>query len=265
MRIVHVLGMVIGCALAFATYRGLISGLRLRDSWRAFAEFYVIVMGGAVGVMLAGGLTLARRWWQGDATMMSQPGHWLLAFGLAVLLANGGATGAYYGWYYVAALKEVIRPPFWMPFHEAWTPTAPGIIHQAVCWGLTGTAALVLCVMSLHLLRWDWWAFFLIFVLCAAYMCAGYIAAFVDLWGRAAAMSWCSHAAHLCAKVIVLCSLIVVLATVRDVRRGNRGDFLHWTGILVWSVVVAVQLSLYYEYTLRSVPVMQAIGIMLIP
>ena len=126
-------------------------------------------MGGAVGVMLSGGLTLARRWSQGDATVMSQPGHWLLAFGLAVLLANAGATSAYYGWYYVAALKEVIRPPFWMPFHEAGTPTAPGVIHQAVCWGLTGIAALMLCILSLHLLRWNWWAFFSSF--CAPCTC----------------------------------------------------------------------------------------------
>ena len=120
-----------------------------------------------------GGFNLACRGWRGDTTVMSQPGHWLLAFGLACLLANAGAIAAFYGWYFVAGLDEAIRPPFWMPFREAWAPTAPGMIHQAVCWGLAGMAALVCCAASFRRLRWDWWAFFLVSLLSAVFMCRG--------------------------------------------------------------------------------------------
>jgi hypothetical protein len=261
MRIFHVLGMVIGYALGFALYRDLTVGLQ--PSWKPFGHLYVVVMGGAVGVLLGGGLALARQARQGDARAMSQPGHWLLAFGLACLLANAGAVAAFYGWYHDTGVKEEIRPPFWMPFREGWAPTAPGIIHQAVCWGLAGTAALVISVASWHRLPWSWRAFFLAILLCATFMCAGYIAAFVDFWGRTAAIAWCRRAPHLYAKVIVICSLIVVLAIVRDFRHERRGDFLHWTGILVWSVIAAMQLALYFNYTLGRMPLSQYIGILL--
>ena len=246
MRIVHAFGMVIGSALAFTMYRGLSS--HLNERWKPFGELYVIVMGSAVGVMLAGGLTLARRWRQGDSTVMSQPGHWLLAFGIAVFLANAGAIAPYYGWYYVAAPLEVIRPPFWMPFREAFAPSLPGIIHQAVCWGLTGTAALLFCVGSFHRLRWRWCALFPVVFLCGLYLTVGYVAAFIGLWGSAGAISWCRQAARNYAEVIVFCSLIVALGIVRDARQARRGDFLHWTGVLVWSVISAMQLCLYFRY-----------------
>ncbi len=262
MRIVHALGMVIGCALAFAIYRGVT--FELIDSWRPFGQLYATVMGGAVGVMLAGVLTLARRWWQGDVTVMTQPGHWLLTFGLAAVLANAGAVAAFYARYYA---YPGLGPYslFWMPFRQASAPSYPGIIHQAVCWGLAGTAALAFCVASFHRLRWHWWAFFPVFFLCAVSMCAGYIAALVNLWGRAAAIYWCYRAGHLYAKVIVVCSIIVVLAVLRDLWQGRRGDFLHWIGILSWSVVAAMQLGLYFQCMLRSMPVTQYIGILLTP
>jgi len=164
------------------------------------------------------------------------------------LLANAGAIASYCGWYYVAAPDGVIHPPFWMPFRQAFAPSVPGIIHQSVCWGLAGTAALMFCVGSLRRLRWHWWAFFPVVFLSAVYLSAGYLAALVDLWGRGAAISWCRQAARYYAEVIALCSLIVVLAIVRDARHDQRGDFLHWTGILVWSVIAAMQLGLYFHY-----------------
>jgi hypothetical protein len=261
MRIVHALGMLIGCALSFAIYRSVT--FELIDSWKPFAQLYATVMGGAVGVMLAGGLTLARRWWHGDATVTSQPRHWLLAFGLAAVLANSGAVGAYYSaWHSGEPIHP--NPPFWMPFRQASAPSYPGIIHQVVCWGLAGTAALLFCVASFHRLRWHWWAFFPVFFLCAVSMCAGHIAALVDLWGRAA-ISWCYRSGHLYAKVIVVCSLIVLIPVLRDLWQDRRGDFLHWTGILSWSVIAAMQLGLYFQCMLRSLPVNQYIGILLRP
>ncbi len=47
MRTVHALNMVIGCALAFAIYRGLT--FVLRDSWKFFGQLHAVIMGGAVG------------------------------------------------------------------------------------------------------------------------------------------------------------------------------------------------------------------------
>ena len=54
MRIAHALGMVIGCASAFALYRSVTSGLQV--PWRLFGQIYIIAMGGAVGVAARGGL-----------------------------------------------------------------------------------------------------------------------------------------------------------------------------------------------------------------
>ena len=64
-----------------------------------------------------GGHYLARRWWLGDATVLSQPGHWLLAFGLAAVLANVAAAAAYYGSWH----SQPIHPNqnFWIPFRQA--------------------------------------------------------------------------------------------------------------------------------------------------
>ncbi len=260
MRIVHALGMVVGCALALAVYRSV--PFQLNDSWQPFGQLYATVMGGAVGVMLAGVLTLARRWWQGDVAVMSQPGHWLLAFGLAAVLANVAAdTAYYYAWHSGGAIHA--NPPFWIPFRQD-APVFPVAIHQEVCWGLVGMVALWFCVASFSWLRWYWWAFFPVFFLCAGFMCVGHTAAF-NRWGRAALISWWYHSGHLYPKVIVVCSLIVVLAVVRDLSLGLHGDFLHWTGILSWSVIAAMQLGLYFQCMLRLVPVNQYIGILLSP
>src|SRR5690242_17862083 len=73
MKTVHAHGMLVGCALSYAVYRSVT--FELIDSWIPFAQLYATIMGSAVGVMLAGGPTLARRRWQGDVTMASQPGR----------------------------------------------------------------------------------------------------------------------------------------------------------------------------------------------
>jgi hypothetical protein len=189
---------------------------------------------------------------------MSQPGHWLLVFGLAAMLANAVCDVPYSAWY-VAHGAEA----FWIPFRQATAPTFPGMIHQAVCWGLTGVAALMLCIASVHRVGWLWWSLFPVIFLSSVYMCAGHVAALVDLWGRAAALSWCNHSGHLYAKIIVVCSLIVLAAILGDFKHERRGDFLHWTVILSWSVIAAMQLGLYFQCLLRSVAPSQYIGILM--
>lgn len=91
-------------------------------------------------------------------------------------------------------------------------------------------------------------------------MCAGHLAALVDLWGRGAILSWCYHSGHLYAKIIIVCSLVVLVAIVGDLKHQRRGDFLHWTGILSWSIIAAMQLGLYFQCMLRTVPPNQWLG-----
>jgi hypothetical protein len=76
-------------------------------------------------------------------------------------------------------------------------------------------------------------------------------------------MSWCYHSGHLYAKIIVVCSLIVLVAILGDLMHERRGDFLHWTAILSWSVIAVMQLGLYFQCMLRSVPPTQYIGILM--
>ncbi len=208
--------------------------------------------------MLAAGLILARRWWQGDLAIMSQPGHWLLVFGLAAMLANAVADVPYSAWG-VAHTAET----FWIPFRLPYARIHPTLIHQAVCWGLAGLAALMLCILSFRRLGWLWRSCFPVIFLSSFYMCAGHLAALVDLWGRAAILSWCYHSGHLYAKIIVICSLIVLVAIVGDLKHERRGDFLHWTGILSCSVIAAMQLGLYFQCMLRTVPPNQWLGILM--
>jgi hypothetical protein len=209
--------------------------------------------------MLAAGLILARRWWQGDTAIMSQPGHWLLVFDLAAMLANAVADVAYYSVWHVAHTAW----EFWIPFQLPYLPFPPGLIHQAVCWGLAGLAALMLCIVSFRRMGWLWWSCFPLIFLCSFYMCVGHVAALADLWCRGAILSWCYHSGHLYAKIIVACSLIVLVATVGDLKHERGGDFLHWTGIVSWSVVAAMQLGLYFQCMLRTVPPNQWVGILM--
>jgi hypothetical protein len=248
MRIVHALCMVTGCALGFATYRGLTPPLN--DKFRSFGQFYDMAMGVALGLILTGGVTLASRRWRGDVAALSQPGHWLLAFALAAALAVGVADAAYYANPLPMRLRSqtTVQPPYWVPFELAWAPNVPMMIHQAVGWGLACTAALGFCGASFHRLRWHWWALFLVSALGSLYLFAGHTAGLIHLWGPAAAISWCNRAAHLYAKLVALCFLLLVFALARDFRQGRRGDGLHWTGVSAWIVILMVQLALYIRF-----------------
>lgn len=255
MRIVHTIGLVIGCALGFATYRGLTPPLNA--AFRSFGHSYDMVMGVALGLILNGGVTLAWRRWRGDGAALSQPGHWLLAFGWAAALAAGGAIGAYYGWYRLS--HATIDPPHWVQVDQAWTPSVPGLRHQMVGWGLGSAAALAFCGVSFHRLRWHWWALFLVAALGSLAFFAGYTAALFDFWGRAVAISWCKESAHLYGKLVAIGLLLLVFAVTRDVWQGQRGDGLHWTGIAAWTIILTMQLALYFRYMFWPMPLSQSV------
>jgi hypothetical protein len=257
MRIVHAIAVVVGCALGLAIYRGLTPPLNAE--FRAFGRFYDVVMGCAFGLILAGSVILAHRRWRGDAVGIAQPGHWLLAFGLVAAMASGAAIATYYGWYHVARSPQTVMPPHWIQFDLAWTPTYPGVFHQAVGWGLAGLAALGFCVASFRRLRLEWWVLFFVAALGSVSLFAGYATVSSDLLARPAAISLCAHSAHLYAKLVAVCLLMLVLATTRDVWQGQRRDGLHWTGVSVWIVILTMQLALYFRFMFGRMPFSESV------
>lgn len=261
MRIIHSLCMVAGCAVGFATYRGLTPPLNA--AFRSFGLFYDMAMGGALGLILTGGFILAWRRWRGDVAAMTQPGHWILAFGLATALAVGGAIAAYYGRSHAGRPPDAtVTPPHWVQFDMAWAPTVQGMFHQVVGWGLGGTVALGFCVASFHRLRWHWWALFLVSALGSLYLFAGHAALLLDFRSYAASISWYGHAAHLYGKLVAVCLLLLVFASTRDAWQGRRGDGLHWTGVSAWIVILTMQLALYYQFMLGPMPFSQAVRVL---
>jgi hypothetical protein len=248
MRIIHALCLVTGCAVGFAVYRGLTPPLN--DSFRSFGQFYDMAMGVALGLILAGGVTLVSRRSRSKEAAFSQPGHWLLAFALAAALAAGVAEAAYYAHPLAMTLSSGTRihPPYWVPFELAWAPNFPMMIHQVVGWGLACIASLGFCIASLHRLRWHWWALFLVSALGSLYLFGGHVAGLIQLWGPAGAISWCRHAAHVYGKLVAVCFLLLAFALTLDFRQGRRGDGLHWTGVSAWIFILMMQLALYIRF-----------------
>ncbi len=264
MRISHAIFMTIGCALGFTAYRGLAP--QLNDAFRTFGQVYCVIMGVVIGTVLTGCTTLALRRRTGDTAAMTQPGHWLLAFAPAAALANAGAVLAYYTSHHVVRPADAgIRPPYWVLFTTAGAPQVSGMIHQAVGWGLGALAALAFFRMSRRWLPWYWRALLLVAATGALSFSAGYVAALVDFWGRPASIFWCSRAAHLYAKVIAVCFLMIVLALARDAWKGRRGDTLHWTGVSAWVVIAAMQLGLYFRIMFIAMPYTQYFRALFIP
>jgi len=141
MKILDALCLVFGCASGFAWYRSL--SPPFTDAFRPLGQCYNVAMGVVLGLLLTGGFRLfrSRRW--GVSAVPPQPGHWLLGFGLAAILACAGAVGAYHGLILHGGGPEtyaMFGPPYWVPIQVAWYPTSFGLMHQGVGWSL-GTAA----------------------------------------------------------------------------------------------------------------------------
>jgi hypothetical protein len=264
MRIVHALTVIAGCALGLVAYRALTP--RLNARYRPLGHVYALVMGTVAGPLFAGGLVLTRRRLLRDSTAMSQPGHWLLLLGLAAVLANAAAVVAYYGWYLAVLPAEAAsRPPHWVPFHVAWAPSMPEMIHQAVGWGLGAIASVALCWATWGRVRWYWWLIFLTIAVGSIILGAGHITASFLLWGRTATITWCRHAAHLYGKMIAVCLALLIIAVACDARQRRRGDALHWTGIATWLVIAPMQLATYFLVMFGPLPLDDYIRFLFMP
>ena len=264
MRIVHALTIIAGCALGLVAYRALTP--RLNARYRPLGQVYGLVMGTVAGPLFAAGVVLARRRLRGDSTVMSQPGHWLVVLGLAAVLANAAAIAAYYGWYLAVSPAEAAsRPPHWVPFHVAWAPSMPEMIHQAVGWGLGAIASVALCWAIWRRVRWYWWLIFLAITVGSMILAAGHITACFFVWGRTATITWCIRAAHLYGKMIAVCLTLLVIAVVCDARQGRRYDALHWTGIATWLVIALMQLATYFMVMFGPMPLDDYIRLLFTP
>ncbi|AGA29961.1 hypothetical protein Sinac_5839 [Singulisphaera acidiphila DSM 18658] len=88
----HLTAWVLGCALGFAAYRGLMPPWPMPVKTRILSGAYNLAMGSAFGTMLTGTGVLISRRLQGDQSYPGLPGHWLLIFGLAAALADVAAV-----------------------------------------------------------------------------------------------------------------------------------------------------------------------------
>jgi hypothetical protein len=175
--------------------------------------------------------------------------------GLAAVVIGAGAVSAFYGWHAaVGSLGSVAKPPYWVPFDLAWTPSMPAMIHQAFGWSLAAVTALALAWTSFGRLAWRWWALFPVIGLGGAVLAVGHITALTDLWGRTLAVSWCARSAHVYGKLVAVCLVMTIAAMGWDVREGRRGDALHWAAVTAWLIAGVMQLVVYDRYMSSPAP-----------
>src|SRR5262249_37588187 len=154
----------------------------------------------------------------------------------------------------VGPLGRVAMRPYWVPFETAWSPTMPGMIHQAVGWSLAAVTALAFSWASFGRVAWRWWALFPVIGLGGAVLAVGQITALTARWGRTAALSWCTRSAHIYGKQFAVCLLMPIAALGRDAWEGRRGDALHWAGVTAWLVAGVMQLVVYDRYMSSPAP-----------
>lgn len=239
----------VGCALGFAAYRWIMPPWPMPPRTRGLSWAYNLLMGGALGTLVAGATTLAYRRSRGDRSYPSQPGHWLLLFGIAAALADGVAIvvdrGLVAAWY----SSDTYRASYWLLYRLALNgPDLPGMIHQCVGWGLGTVIALAFLWGLRRRLNWAWLAVFLAFFLSAGVLSAGAIETTFSAYGTAAWFgphAWYRQAIHLYAGFLLLGAASIVLAIVRDRLAGTPADGLHWAGVLAWLTIALTQGTLY--------------------
>ena len=137
LRISHLLVWTLGCAVGFAAYGWLTPPWPMPPKTQFLSGAYNLLMGVALGTLLAGAGVLAYRRGRGDRSYPSLPGHWLLLFGIGAALADGVAVVVF------RCLIAAWFPPdnhltvYWLAYRLALNgPDLPGMFHQCVGWGL---------------------------------------------------------------------------------------------------------------------------------
>jgi hypothetical protein len=249
LRISHLLVWTLGCAVGFAAYGWLTPPWPMPPKTQFLSWAYNLLMGVALGTLLAGAGVLAYRRGRGDRSYPSLPGHWLLLFGIGAALADGVAVVVF------RCLIAAWFPPdnhltvYWLAYRLALNgPDLPGMFHQCVGWGLGTVIVLAFLWRLKRQLNWAWLAVFLAFFLASGTLAVGAIVTTISFYGPSAwsvPLVWYRHAIHLYAGFILLGTVTILLAIARDRFAGTLGDGLHWTGVMAWLTIALIQGTLY--------------------
>ena len=240
---------VLGCALGFAAYRGMMPPWPMPVKIRALSWAYNLAMGAAFGTILTGAGVLVYRRLRGDMSYPCLPGHWLLMFGLAAALADAVAVVVFRSLLAAWYSPDTHLWAYWLPYRMARNrPDLAGMYSQCVGWGLGAVAALAFCWHLRRRVRWNWYAVFLSFLLTGAVLAAGSITVTVMFYGPAGwgpALVWYRNSIHLYAGLILLDTLTILVAIARDHWCRRPADGLHWAGVAAWLAVASMQAVTY--------------------
>jgi hypothetical protein len=141
----------------------------------AIVAGYSLAMGTTFGTILTGCGLMAYRRWRGDHSHPSRAGHWLLLLGLAAAAADIAAVVAYH----LRAVQDPSYPvtPYLAQFNPGGASTWPSMHHHAVGWGVAEMVVLGFVLTIRRRLERRWRVVFLVFLLVAAILAVGCIAA----------------------------------------------------------------------------------------
>ena len=115
----HLMAWVLGCALGFAAYRGMMPPWPMPVKIRILSWAYNLAMGSAFGTILTGAGVLVYRRLRGDMSYPCLPGHWLLMFGLAAALADAVAVVVFRSLLAAWHASDTHLWAYWLPYHMA--------------------------------------------------------------------------------------------------------------------------------------------------
>lgn len=232
----HLLLWTAGCAIVLAIDRGrepspLPLNPIFENAWRVG---YAMVLGVALAAVGLFG------WWKirGQLTWRLEPGHWLLLeLGIAVILG--------FILHFVASLLSPIAPSI-------------GTRHPMIVVScLANFCNLLVAGLILLIQRCEprWRLCLVMIVVQRAVSWLGFIPIlsfeFSD-WGFPYVPLRWSNLAQIPVLVSEAIAVsLVIVATAIDIRRGQRRDWLHWTGVTVWILITAPYVIMYVAMRMR--------------